>query len=80
MFVGIKMPMLSETSDEYKITKIFAKVGDMAVKGKPLMDVETDKSTMTVSFYNTGKITELNVREGDVVKYNSLIGVIDEED
>ena len=78
MFVGIKMPKLSETVDEYRITKLFAKAGDMAVKGEPMMDVESDKGSMTVCFYNTGKITELTVREGDTVKYNSLIGVIDE--
>ena len=78
MFVGIKMPKLSETIDEYRITKIFKKAGDMAVKGEPMMDVESDKGSMTVCFYNTGKITEFTVREGDTVKYNSLIGVIDE--
>lgn len=78
MFVAIKMPKLSDTSDYYKITKIYAKVGDIAVKGEPFMEVETDKSTMPVAFYNNGKITEITAKEGDTVRYCSMLGVIDE--
>ena len=78
MFVGIKMPRLSDTIDEYRITKVFAKAGDTAVKGEPMMDVESDKGSMTVCFYNSGKITEFTAKVGDTVRYNTLIGVIDE--
>ncbi len=79
MFIAIKMPKLSDTSDDYKIMKILCKVGDQAKKGDVFMEVETDKATMPVSFYNSGKITELTAKEGDVIRYNSMIGVIDEE-
>lgn len=80
MFVAIKMPKLSDTSDHYKITKIFCKVGDIAVKGEPFMEVETDKATSTVAFYNNGRITEINAKEGDTVRYLTMLGVIDEEE
>ncbi|MDL2238057.1 lipoyl domain-containing protein [Christensenellaceae bacterium OttesenSCG-928-K19] len=81
MFVGIKMPKLSEMSDDYKIIKIRRKVGDQAVKGEIFMDVETeDKAAMEVAFYTTGVITELNVKEGDIVRGDALLGVINEPD
>ena len=79
MFIGIKMPKLSDTSDAYKIIRIHAKVGDVVKKGEIFMDVETDKAAMPVSFYNNGKITEINVREGMEVRYDSMLGVMDSE-
>ena len=78
MFIGIKMPRLSETSDDYKIMKVFCQVGDAVKKGDLFAEVETDKATMPVCFYNSGKITEINVKAGDVVRYNSMMGVLDE--
>jgi pyruvate/2-oxoglutarate dehydrogenase complex dihydrolipoamide acyltransferase (E2) component len=81
MFVGIKMPKLSEKSDEYHILKMYAGVGDQAVQGEKFLDVETpDKAAMEVAFYTTGKITEINVKEGDIVRYNAMLGVIKQED
>ncbi len=80
MFVAIKMPKLSELSDDYKVVRIDCGVGDRAVKGEVFLEVETeDKATMEVAFYTDGKITELNVHEGDIVRYNAMLGVIDDE-
>ncbi len=76
MFQGIKMPKLSDTSDEYKIIKIHGKVGDTVEKGALFMDVETDKAAMTVSYYYSGKITEINAKEGTFVRADSMLGVI----
>lgn len=80
MFQGMKMPKLSDTSDDYKIIRIRIKVGDEVKKGDIIMDVETDKATMDVASYYDGKITELNVKEGSIVRYDSLMGVINTPD
>ncbi|HBU12960.1 MAG TPA: hypothetical protein DEB31_09645 [Clostridiales bacterium] len=77
MFQAMKMPKLSEASDEYKIVRIRRGVGEQAKQGEVFLDVETDKGAMEVAFYLTGVITELNVREGDTVRYNAMLGVVD---
>ena len=79
-FEGIKMPKLSDTSDDYKVIRIHAKVGDVVKKGGLFLDVETDKAATTVSFYRSGKITELTVKEGAMVRSDALLGVMDVEE
>ncbi len=78
MFTAIKMPKLSDTSDEYKIIKIRRAVGDEVQQGEIFADAETDKGSFEVAFYTSGKITEIIAKEGDVVRENAMLGVLDD--
>ena len=63
----ILMPQLGETMAEGKITTWFKAIGDAVKPGDNLFEIETDKTSMEVPATSTGVLTEIRVREGDVV-------------
>lgn len=80
MLTGIKMPALSAIDDRYTVTKIHSKPGDNVKKGTVFLEVECEKGTLTVGHYFSGLLTELNVAEGQSVRKNELLGVLDTPD
>jgi pyruvate/2-oxoglutarate dehydrogenase complex dihydrolipoamide acyltransferase (E2) component len=76
---GIRMPKLSDF-DEYKILRFHRKVGDRVKRGEIFLDILTDEGfERSVGFYLSGTITEITVAEGDYVREDYLLGVMDEE-
>jgi len=78
MSVTITMPALSPTMTEGKLAKWFVKVGDDVRSGDVIAEIETDKAMMEVEALDDGKITALEVDEGeDKIAVGSTIAVID---
>jgi pyruvate dehydrogenase E2 component (dihydrolipoamide acetyltransferase) len=75
----ILMPRLSDTMTEGVIAAWHKKVGDDVKKGDLLADVETDKATMELESYKTGKLLYIGAEKGDKVPVNSLLCIIGEE-
>lgn len=74
---AIRMPKL-HVFDEYEIVRIHKKVGDEAKKGEHFLDATLEDGTeRMVSFYVNGKIIEINVKPGSVVREDSLLGVVE---
>ena len=73
------MPVLSATDDKYTILKIHYDVGDFVNKSDIFMDVENNGAAMNVGFYFSGKLTEICVSEGQTVRYNALLGVVESD-
>ena len=48
------MPKLSDTMEEGTVLRWFKADGDQVAKGEPLVEIETDKATMTVEAPNDG--------------------------
>lgn len=78
MSVTITMPALSPTMTEGKLAKWFVKVGDDVRSGDVIAEIETDKAMMEVEALDDGKITALEVDEGeDKIAVGSTIAVLD---
>jgi pyruvate/2-oxoglutarate dehydrogenase complex dihydrolipoamide acyltransferase (E2) component len=74
--MDILMPQLGETVAEGKILKWFRNVGDEVAEGDNIFEVETDKVTIEVQAIAAGKLTEVRVAAGEVVKVGTVVGVI----
>ena len=74
--MDILMPQLGETVAEGKILKWFKNVGDSVAEGDNLFEVETDKVTIEVQAIAAGKLAEVRVEAGQVVKVGTIVGVI----
>jgi pyruvate dehydrogenase E2 component (dihydrolipoamide acetyltransferase) len=74
--MDILMPQLGETVAEGKITKWFKSAGDSVKPGDNLFEIETDKTSMEVPATAAGVLTEIRVREGDVVPVGAVVAII----
>ncbi len=71
------MPKLSDTMEEGTILRWMKADGDMVAKGEPLVEIETDKATMTVEAPASGVLTIL-AQEGDTLDIGIPIAAIGE--
>src|SRR5215472_7869277 len=74
--MDILMPQLGETVAEGKITKWFKAAGDAVKPGDNLFEIETDKTSMEVPATSAGVLTEIRVREGDVVPVGAVVAIM----
>ena len=72
----IRMPLLSDTMTEGKISVWNKKVGDKVQSDDSLADVETDKATMEVIPYVEGTLLYIGVEAGKAAKVNDIIAII----
>ena len=64
MAVNIKMPALSPTMTEGRLSKWLVKAGDNVRSGDVIAEIETDKATMEVEAVEEGIVDEITVAEG----------------
>ncbi len=78
---------------EFKLPEIGTKTGDKIVvsfwhveedeefeEGNDLLEVSTHTATFNIPAPNTGKLIEILVQEGDVVRPGDVIAIIETED
>ncbi|MBS1974133.1 MAG: pyruvate dehydrogenase, partial [Bacteroidetes bacterium] len=75
----ILMPRLSDTMTEGVIADWQKKVGDIVKKGDVLADIETDKATMELESYKTGKLLYIGAQKGEKIQVNDLLAIIGDE-
>ena len=73
-----KLPDLGEGIHEAEILKWHVQPGDDIKEDDPLVDVETDKATVTIPTPKGGKVVSLGGSVGDTVLVGNTIVVIDE--
>jgi pyruvate dehydrogenase E2 component (dihydrolipoamide acetyltransferase) len=74
--MDILMPQLGETVAEGKITKWFKAAGDNVAPGENLFEIETDKTSMEVPATAAGVLSEIRVREGDIVPVGAVVAIM----
>ncbi|MGC6518017.1 MAG: pyruvate dehydrogenase complex E1 component subunit beta [Candidatus Puniceispirillaceae bacterium] len=73
----IKMPALSPTMTEGRLSKWLVKVGDELRSGDLVAEIETDKATMEVEAVDEGVVTNILVAEGtDNVAVGTVIATL----
>ena len=77
--MDIKVPDIGDFSNVPVVTVLVA-VGDVVEAEDPLIELESDKATMEVPSPASGKITRIDVAEGDEVSQGSVIMSIETAD
>lgn len=73
-----QMPKLSDTMEEGTILSWLVGEGEEVAKGQPLVEIETDKATMTVESPAAGALQRM-AAEGDVLPVGADIAAIGED-
>ncbi|CAN5449796.1 pyruvate dehydrogenase complex dihydrolipoamide acetyltransferase [soil metagenome] len=67
------MPRLSDSMEEGTIVKWLKEVGDEVALGEELVEIETDKATMTYESDTAGTLAEIVADEGDTLPIGEVI-------
>src|SRR5436190_15499208 len=76
MAVDIVMPRLSDSMEEGTILEWLVGVGDEVRRGQPLVEIETDKATMTYESDADGVLLEIVVGPGETAALGQPIAVV----
>lgn len=79
MIKEIKMPAGGQTTDTSTVGTWLVKKGDRVERGDALLEVETDKATLTVESYAKGIVLAILAEEGDIASAGDVIAYIGEE-
>lgn len=72
-----KLPDIGEGVTEGEIVKWLVTPGDIVKEDQPMVEVMTDKATVTITSPKSGKIVETRGKEGQVVAVHSVLVVFD---
>jgi pyruvate dehydrogenase E2 component (dihydrolipoamide acetyltransferase) len=76
----IKIPDIAENVETGLVAGILVSKGDKVSADQPLVEIETDKATTDIPSPYDGVVDEIKVKEGDEVKVNQVIMIIEVED
>ncbi len=76
MAVEIVMPRLSDSMEEGTVLQWFVAEGDTVVSGEPLVEVETDKASVTYESEVDGTVLSIGVPAGDSAAVGAVIAVV----
>jgi len=74
--VEIVMPHLSDSMEEGTIVQWFVAEGDAVSEGQPLVEVETDKASVTYESELEGTLLTINAAVGDSVAVGAVIAIV----
>jgi pyruvate dehydrogenase E2 component (dihydrolipoamide acetyltransferase) len=72
-----KLPDIGEGVTEGEIVAWHVKAGDIVKEDQPMIDVMTDKATVTITSPKAGKVVETRGKIGEVVAVHSVLVVFD---
>ena len=76
MVAQIKMPALSPTMTEGKLSKWLIQKSSKVVSGDVIAEIETDKATMEIEAVDDGVLYEIFVEEGTVEFSNNTLIIL----
>jgi pyruvate dehydrogenase E2 component (dihydrolipoamide acetyltransferase) len=74
--VEIVMPRLSDSMEEGTILQWFVAEGDSVAEGEPLVEVETDKASVTYESEHDGTVLRIAAQTGDSVAVGTVIATV----
>lgn len=80
MAVEVKLPSLGEGVESGDVLEILVSEGDTIEKDQGILELETDKATVTVPSTAAGKVTSVNVAEGDTVSEGDVLISVESSD
>jgi pyruvate dehydrogenase E2 component (dihydrolipoamide acetyltransferase) len=81
MRVEFELPDIGiETGDEVTLSFWHVEEDEEFVEGDDIMEVSTNKATFNIPAPHTGRLVEILVQEGDVVRAGDVIAIIETAD
>jgi pyruvate dehydrogenase E2 component (dihydrolipoamide acetyltransferase) len=80
MVTEVIMPKMGQTMEKGKIIKWLKKEGEEVQKEEPLLEIETDKTTIEVESRGAGILKKILVQEGEEAPIAAIIGYIAKKD
>lgn len=80
MVFDVTLPQLAETISEGEVLAVRVGTGDIVVQDQTLLEVEAEKSTVEVPSPFDGRVIEVLVKSGEVVKFGQRLFRIDGAD
>jgi pyruvate dehydrogenase E2 component (dihydrolipoamide acetyltransferase) len=74
-----KLPDLGEGLTEGEVSRWLVSVGDLVAEDQPLVEIQTDKTTVEIPSPAAGKVAQILVDEGKVVPVGTILVVIGED-
>jgi len=74
-----KLPDIGEGVTEGEIVGWLVKVGDVVKEDQPMIEVMTDKATVTITAPKAGRVVETRGKVGEIVAVHSVLLVFDHE-
>ena len=74
-----KLPDIGEGVVEGEIVKWLVKPGDQIIEDQPLVEVMTDKATVTIPSPRKGKVLQVVGKEGDIAKVHGTLVILEVE-
>ncbi|HEX2878752.1 MAG TPA: biotin/lipoyl-containing protein, partial [Polyangiaceae bacterium] len=71
-----KLPDIGEGVSEGEIVNWLVKVGDTVAQDQDMVEVMTDKATVTIGAPKAGRVAELRAAQGDVVPVGQVLVVL----
>src|SRR5207245_11215077 len=72
-----KLPDIGEGVTEGEVVQWHVKENDIVTEDQPMVEVMTDKATVTIGSPRAGRIAELRAKVGQVVAVHSVLVVFD---
>ena len=79
MAYEFKLPDLGEGLTEGEVARWLVSVGDEVAEDQPLVEIQTDKTTVEIPSPAAGKVAQILVDEGKVVPVGTVLVVIGED-
>ena len=79
MAYEFKLPDLGEGLTEGEVARWLVSVGDDVAEDQPLVEIQTDKTTVEIPSPAAGKVAQILVEEGKVVPVGTVLVVIGED-
>jgi pyruvate/2-oxoglutarate dehydrogenase complex dihydrolipoamide acyltransferase (E2) component len=76
--VDLRLPARSGDQEYATVQTWLKKVGDHVEAGEPVLEVDSDKVIEEITSPVAGTLTEVLAEEGDEVKVDALLAVIEE--
>ena len=69
----------ADPGEEVEVVEIHVEVGAEVKEGEALMEIASDKANMDLTAPIDGVLTELTVKQFDVVKADHVFGIVSDE-
>jgi pyruvate dehydrogenase E2 component (dihydrolipoamide acetyltransferase) len=73
MLKDVTLPEISENVESGEVIGVLVSVGDVVEKDQPVVELETEKAAFEVPAPDRGRITEINVKEGQTVRVGEVL-------
>jgi pyruvate dehydrogenase E2 component (dihydrolipoamide acetyltransferase) len=73
MLKDVTLPEISENVESGEVIGVLVSVGDVVEKDQPVVELETEKAAFEVPAPDRGRITEINVKQGQTVRVGEVL-------